>query len=57
MVVNLVEVTSVDELVDKVKKGKYRSGSEILANKSRSCHVCIEFDELRKFRRDGSRIR
>jgi len=33
MVVNLVEVTSVDELVDKVKKGKYRSGSEILANK------------------------
>jgi hypothetical protein len=36
MVVNLVEVTSVEELVDKVKKGKFKSNNEILANKSRS---------------------
>lgn len=31
MVVNLVEVTSVDQLVEKVKKGKYKSSEEIMA--------------------------
>lgn len=31
MVVNLVEVTSVDQLVDKVRKNMYRSSEEILS--------------------------
>lgn len=31
MVVNLVEITGVDELVDKVKKGKYKSTADVLA--------------------------
>lgn len=31
MVVNLVEVTNVDQLVEKVKKGKYKSSEEIMA--------------------------
>lgn len=35
MVVMLVEVTTVEQLIDRLRKGKYRSGSEILA-KSKS---------------------
>jgi hypothetical protein len=35
MVVNLVEMTSVEELVEKVKKGKFKSSDEIFAKKSR----------------------
>jgi E3 SUMO-protein ligase PIAS1 len=31
MVVYLVEVSSVDQLVEKLKKGKYRSESEVRA--------------------------
>jgi hypothetical protein len=30
MLVQLVEVTTVDELVDRLKKGKHKSGSEIM---------------------------
>lgn len=39
MVVNLVEMTGVDELVDKVKKGKYKSTADVLA-KSTSLINC-----------------
>jgi hypothetical protein len=45
MVVNLVEMTGVEELVDKVKKGKYKSINEILAKKSRSFYVTFEHYE------------
>jgi hypothetical protein len=58
MVVNLVEMTSVDELVDKVKKGKYRNSSEILAKKSRNSNLLLElYYELIFCRRGGSCIR
>lgn len=31
LVVMLVEVTTVEQLVDRIKKGKYKSSNEILA--------------------------
>jgi E3 SUMO-protein ligase PIAS1 len=39
MIVNLVEVTSVEQLVDRLKKGKYKSSNEILA-KSKTEATC-----------------
>ena len=33
MVIMLVEVTSVDQLVDKLKKGKYRKSSDVRAKR------------------------
>lgn len=36
LVVMLVEATTVDQLIDSLKKGKYKSKDEILA-KSRCC--------------------
>ena len=45
MVVNLVEVTSVDQLVEKVKKGKYKNNDEIMA-KSRTSPQAFSVTEL-----------
>lgn len=40
MVVNLVEVTNVDQLVEKVRKGKYKSSDEIMAKSGSSSQTC-----------------
>ena len=48
MVVNLVEVTSVEQLVEKVQKGKFKNGDEIMA-KSRTSLQAFNMIELTGF--------
>ena len=57
MVVNLVEMTSVEDLVDKVKKGKFKSSNEILAKKRRNYYLSFGHCELISRRRGDCHIR
>lgn len=41
MVVMLVETTSVEQLVDRLRKGKYRSSSDVVAKSAYSDLPCI----------------
>jgi hypothetical protein len=57
MVVNLVEMTSVEDLVDKVKKGKFKSSSEIIAKKRRNRYLSCGHCKLISHRRGDCHIR
>ena len=39
MVVMLVETTSVEQLVDRLRKGKYRSSSDVVAKSAYSVYI------------------
>lgn len=56
MVVNLVEITSVDELVNKVKRDKFKSSNEILVNKSNFERMLLVHSGLMPCGRDGRYI-
>ena len=49
MIVNLVEVTSVDQLVEKVTKGKYKNNDEIMAKSRTSSLQAFNVTELTWF--------
>jgi hypothetical protein len=46
MVVNLVEVTGVEQLVDRIKKGKYKSSNEILEKSKDNIYLLFLSSEL-----------